>query len=118
MKKITTAMLILIVSIATHAVADEMCGDPPKPEFSKQQNEAIKADLEGKAKFLSGYVGNAELTGKIEGSRQEIFAKYPDADKARSNAYLLYMFCRVIFEPSNTQSTQDKIDALQAFRLR
>jgi hypothetical protein len=37
------------------------CSDPPRVD-----DQMLKGDLEGKAKFLSSLVGNANLKGQIE----------------------------------------------------
>jgi hypothetical protein len=100
------------------AATREICGDPPPAQFREENNEAIKGDLTGKANLLTRFVGNAELGGKIESTRKEVFAKYPDANAAYMDRYLAYMFCYVLFDPNNKQSTEDKLKAIQEFRIR
>jgi hypothetical protein len=71
--------------------------------------------VEGKVKFLSSLVGDANLSGKIEAARTDIFSKYPDANKAHSDTYLLYMFCTFVLSDQRL-SPQEKFDAIQNFR--
>ncbi len=105
--------LLLLLGLPNLAVANrEICGEPPPARFREENNESIKGELEGKANFLSSFVGKAELGGKIESTRKEIFAKYSDANAANIDRYLAYMFCVVIFDPKNKQDTNDKIKAI------
>jgi hypothetical protein len=83
-----------------------VCGDPPPVA-----NEALKGEIEGKAQFLSRFLGDASLAGRIETSRQEIFSQYPDQDE-RSDAYFEYMFCVLIMNDQD-MTTQQKIDQLK-----
>jgi hypothetical protein len=46
------------------AQAQPSCGDPPRVD-----DRTLKGDLEGKAKFLSSLVGDANLKGQIEATR-------------------------------------------------
>ena len=78
-------------------------------------DQTLKADLEGKAKFLSSLVGDANLKGQVATARTDIFSKYPNAGSTRSDAYLEYMFCSfVLADPK--WSAQDKFHAILEFR--
>jgi hypothetical protein len=110
-------LLLLFLGLPNLAVATrEICGAPPSDQPREEISEFIKGELAGKANLLSSYVGKAELGGKIEAARQEIFAKYPDPAAASLDRYLLYMFCFVLFDPKNTQSSHEKIKAIQEFK--
>lgn len=87
-----------------------VCGDPPPVA-----NETLKADISGKAQLLSKYVGNAELGGQIQTSRTEIFSKYPDAERSRSNAYFEYQVC-VLIMSDKTRSNEEKLHDLEDVR--
>src|SRR6202008_2775562 len=101
------AVLFSLVT-AVPALAQQ-CGPPPRVD-----DETLKGDLEGKAKFLSGFVGDAGLKGRIETARTDIFGKYPSANQARSDSYLQYMFCQFVL--SDTRLTpQEKFKAIQDF---
>ncbi len=86
------------------------CGNPPRVD-----DQSLKGDLEGKAKFLSSLVGNADLKGQIETARSDILSKYPNADKTRSDAYLEYMLCSFVLGDPKL-SGQEKFHAIQEFR--
>jgi hypothetical protein len=112
-------MRFSIIALATHyallgsgvAVADSSsCGDPPPVA-----NEALKGDIEGEAQFLSRFLGDASLAGRIETSREEIFSKYPNQHE-RSDAYFEYMICTVIMSDDNAMSSQEKLDHIIRIR--
>jgi len=88
-----------------------VCGDPPPVA-----NEELKGEIEGKAQFLSRFLGDASLAGRIETSRQEIFSQYPDQDE-RSDAYFEYMFCALIMNDQD-MTTKEKIDELKDIKVQ
>jgi hypothetical protein len=96
-----------VFAIGAHA---QGCGDPPPVA-----NEQVKADLTGKANLLSKYIGNAELGGKIDASRTEIFSKYPPHE--RSEAYFEYQICILLMQDTK-MSTPDKIQTLRDINVR
>jgi hypothetical protein len=102
-------LLALVFPPAVHAQG-QGCGDPPPVA-----NEALKGEIEGKAQFLSRFLGDAALSGAIQTSRTEIFSKYPDAEQSRSNAYFEYQVCLLIFN-DKTMSTGEKLDQLVKIR--
>jgi len=107
-----TIVAALAASIAVSALAHAQpsCGDPPRVD-----DQTLKGDLEGKAKFLSGLVGDANLKGQIETARTDIFSKYPNAGTTRSDAYLQYMFCSFVLSDPKL-SAQEKFRAILEFR--
>ena len=68
---ITLAVLLALLPLASEAQQQPSCGDPPRVD-----DQSLKGDLEGKAKFLSSLVGDAGLKGQIETARTDIFSKY------------------------------------------
>jgi tetratricopeptide (TPR) repeat protein len=92
------------------AQAQPSCGEPPRVD-----DLTLKGDLEGKAQFLSKLVGDADLKGKIETARTDIFSKYPKAGEAHSDAYLEYMFCSFVLSDPKL-SGQEKLHAILDFR--
>jgi len=110
-------LLLLLLGLPNLTVATrEICGEPPPHQFKEESYKSIKGDLEGKANFLSSWVGKVGLGTKIESTRKEIFAKYSDANAAYMDQYLLYMFCYIISDPKNKQDPNDKIKAIMEFR--
>ena len=117
MRRIFYWLFLLFLGLPSSVVANrEICGTPPPDQFKEENSESIKGDLTGKANLLSSYVGKAELGGKIEAARKEVFAKYPDANTAYLDRYFAYMFCFVLFDPKNQQNPNDKIKAIQEFK--
>jgi hypothetical protein len=104
------AAIVASIAIVTLAHAQPSCGDPPRVD-----DQSLKGDLEGKAKFLSSLVGDANLKGQIETARTDIFGKYPNAGATRSDAYLQYMFCSFVLSDPKL-SAQDKFHAILEFR--
>jgi hypothetical protein len=100
--------VVLVASTAGHA--GSLCGEAPPVD-----DQSLKGLLEGKAEFLSRLVGNASLKGNLDSARQDIFSKYPNADKARSEAYLEYMLCTFVLSDPKL-SPNEKFKAIQEFR--
>lgn len=97
------------------AVGASNCGDPPPAQFQSRNDEKLKGDLQGKAQLLAKFAGGAQLGGEITLSRQQVFADYPDANRARTDAYFLYMFCMSLFSPGNKQTPDEKQKAISEF---
>ena len=105
MRKTLCLLLLVLVGLPKYAVATEdECGALPPDQFREEDNRSINGDLAGKANFLSRFVGDAELGGKIDSTRKEMFAKFPDANAAYMDRVLLYMLCTALFDPKNTQT--------------
>jgi hypothetical protein len=104
------AVGIAFFALPALAQAQPSCGDPPRVD-----DQLLKGDLEGKAKFLSSLVGDANLKGQVEAARTDIFQNYPEASKARSDAYLQYMFCSFVLSDPKL-SAKEKFQAIQEFR--
>lgn len=107
--RIFLVLLSLVAPSSVYAQAS-LCGDPPPVA-----NEDLKAEIEGKAQILSRLLGDASLSGEIQTSRTEIFSKYKDDEQSRSNAYLEYQFCVLIFNDQD-MSTKEKIEELKNIR--
>jgi hypothetical protein len=106
---IALAAVVSILPLASEA-QQPSCGDPPRVD-----DQSLKGDLEGKAKFLSSLVGDAGLKGQIETARTDVLSKYPNADRTRSDAYLQYMLCSFVLSDPKL-SPQEKFRAIQEFR--
>jgi hypothetical protein len=108
--------VILLFGFVSQALAQHpICGSvPAELTQKKEDSEALKGNLEGKAKLLSGFVGRAELGGMIEQQRRSI---YQDADAtaaALRDRYLAYMFCVLIMD-DKTMPTAEKLKAIKEF---
>jgi hypothetical protein len=101
-----TLVALLLTFALAHSALAQQCGDPPRVD-----DQMLKGEIEGKAKFLSSLVGDAGLKGQVEMAKTDIFSKYPNADKLHSDTYLLYMFCTSVLSDA-TLSGQDKLHAI------
>lgn len=92
----------------TFAVAQDagVCGEAPPVA-----DEGLKGEIDAHVQALSKFLGDAQLEGKIEKSKREIFSHYPDAEKSRSNAYFEHMTCEVILS-DKTLTTDQKLQEI------
>lgn len=105
MRLLGYATILLAVSYTAHSYAHTtQCGSPPIV-----QNTKLKAELDGKAQFLSSIIGDSAISGKFEQTADDVLSKYPDADSLRINTYLLYITCISIFDDRNMSGSQ-KVD--------
>ena len=86
-----------------------VCGDPPPV-----QDETLAGEIQGRAQFLSRFLGDASLGGRIQTARTEIFSKYRNAEQW-SDAYFAYQVCILLMEDATLSATQ-KIDKLVEIR--
>jgi hypothetical protein len=106
-----TMFTFFVMLYASSVSADEIkCGEMPLIA-----DESLKAEIQGKARLLSRYLGDAALAGQIETSRKDIFAKYPDAQKSRADAALEYQMCEYL-KRDKTHSDFEKFKILREMR--
>jgi hypothetical protein len=104
-------LVVLAIALTASPIARaQQCGDPPRVD-----DQSLKGVLEGKATFLSRLVGDAALKGQIEAARTDVFGKYPDANRAHSDTYLLYMFCTSVLSDPKL-SAEERFRAILEFR--
>lgn len=104
-------LMVTLFLIANSAYSQSsVCGDPPPVA-----NETLKGEITGKAQIVSKYLGDAQLSGKIETSRTEIFSKYSDSETSRGNAYFEYQVCTLIFADKK-MSTTEKLEELKKIK--
>lgn len=108
-------LLFLLTGSPGYGQDQSTCGNPPQLPVTTEAASSIKGELEGKAKFLSSLVGNAELGGKVEAARRELYQTSDKFFAAQNEAYLAYVFCTIITKDKDL-NTQEKLKALQEFR--
>jgi hypothetical protein len=107
---------ISLFLLASNSMADEVdCGPPPAFTMAQKVDESLKGQLAGQADFLSKLVGKAELAGQVDAARTSIYQTSDQAFAAQKDAYLAYMFCKIVMQ-DKTLSTKDKLDAINQFR--
>jgi hypothetical protein len=94
---------------------NSLCGKPPEFENRLENSEKMKGDLSGRAQTLFRLLGSADLSGKIEAERRELYKSSSGAEAARADAYLAYLFCMLIID-DRTLSANEKVKAIQEFR--
>lgn len=107
MIRICLTILLYTFIWVSPAFSQDSCGDPPPVA-----NESLKGEIKGKAHLVSKFLGDAELSGKIEKSRTEIFSKYPEAESSRANAFFEYQVCVLLFADTK-MSTIQKLEELK-----
>jgi hypothetical protein len=106
-----TILLAFATAVAlSHSASAQQCGDPPRVD-----DQTLKGEIDGRAKFLSSFIGDAGLKGQVEMARTDIFSKYPHADKVHSDTYLLYMLCSFVMSDPKL-SAQEKLSAILEVR--
>lgn len=98
-------------AVAQHPV----CGKAPEFDSRLENSERIKGDLAGRAQALARFVGTAEVSGRIEVERREIYKSSVGTEAARADAYLAYVFCVLIMDDRSIPTTE-KLKAIQEFR--
>ena len=103
-KLVRAALVGLAIAITAPSIGiAQQCGDPPR-----NIDQSLKAELEGKAKLLFGQIGEVGLKGQIESARTDVLNKYPNADKVRTDAFMLYMLCDAISKDTKL-TAQEKV---------
>jgi hypothetical protein len=89
-----------MIPSTAHAQLDAShCGDPPVVA-----DDSLRGEIEGEAKLLSRFLGDARLSGEIETSRKDIFYRYPTGERA--DAYFKYQVCLLILTDTTLTNTQ------------
>lgn len=109
---LATISLMTLPNLAQANSVKELCGEPPVVT-----NDALKGDLTGKASLIKRLVGQAEFTGVVEATQDDVFANYPDADAARTNAYLFYVACALTVDDEDLNAIE-KLDAIAKFKAK
>lgn len=103
------AVSILLATFA--AKADNIdCGAMPVVT-----DESFAGEINGQARLLSRYFGNAELSGRIEQTRKDIFSKYSDQQASRQDSALQYQMCEYL-KRDTTHSDFEKFKILRDMR--
>jgi hypothetical protein len=112
----TILLTASIVFTAAEAGAQHaICGRPPEWDIKSQDTESLKGDLQGKAQLLTKFLGSANLSGQIQTERETLYKNSDEPEARRQDAYLAYMFCVLIMD-DKTQSTNEKIKAINEFK--
>lgn len=90
--------------------SDINCGAMPSTA-----DESLKAEVSGRAAFLSRLIGSGQLSGAIETIRQDFFDRYDRQEVARREAALEYQMCEYL-KADTTHTDFEKFRILSEIR--
>lgn len=102
--------LLVTVFLFFSAVASAETNCGPEPILPADVSQTIKADIDGKAQAFTKLLGDADLQGKVEKSRHEVYQKYENPDKSRLDNYFAWVSCQQIM-------TDPQLNAADKVRL-
>lgn len=83
----------------------DVCGEAPVVI-----DQSLNAYVEAKGEVFSKRLADASIKANIEKTAQDVFQKYPNADRTRISEKLLNVFCYAIMGESGTQCRgQDRL---------
>ncbi len=88
------------------AQAQVQCGTQPE-NIPPDVQQRIQGDVKGKAQIFAKLLGDVNLKGKVNSSRNEVYQKFNDVDKSTIDRYMIWVSCQNIMLNSNL-STADK----------
>ncbi len=103
---IRALVLFALFPLGFAAQAQVQCG--PQPEnIPPDVQQRIQGDVEGKAQIFTKLLGDVNLKGKVNSSRNEVYQKFNDVDKSTIDRYMIWVSCQNIMLNSNL-TTADK----------
>jgi hypothetical protein len=100
--------LVLVTLLCSWpAAAQVSCGDQPR-DVPVEVQEQLKGDVQGRAHVFSRLLDAAELQGKVESTRRELYERHRDIDKSQLDRYMLWTTCQAIMA-DRTLTSQEKI---------
>ncbi|HME22393.1 MAG TPA: hypothetical protein VKI44_13795 [Acetobacteraceae bacterium] len=75
--------------------AQVQCGNQPQ-DVPPDVQQRIQGDVEGKAQLFTKLLGDVNLKGKVDSSKNEVYQKYIDLDKAQIDHYMIWVACQNI----------------------
>jgi hypothetical protein len=88
------------------AQAQVQCGSQPE-NIPPDVQQRIKGDVEGKAQIFTKLLGDLNLKGKVDASRNEVYQRFNDVDKSTIDRYMIWVSCQIIMLDRNL-TTADK----------
>ena len=81
--------------ISFEAAGQVSCGDQPK-DVPPDVQQIIKADADGRAQLFTKLLGDLDIKGKVEVSKNEMYQKYKNIDKSQIDRYMIWVSCQNI----------------------
>jgi hypothetical protein len=84
--------VIALSLICLSARAQVSCGDASK-DIPLSTQEQLRGDVEGKAQALTKLLGDAEVKGSVEASREELHQQHPNVDEFQMDMFFMWISC-------------------------
>jgi hypothetical protein len=108
-------MLFLMLWVSPVFAQQSICGGEPQGVPASVQDK-LKGDVEGKAQGLVRIIGDVQLKGAVETSRDELYQRYKDVDKYQINRYFAWVSCQNIMTDTRLTSAQKNEQWLIVYR--
>jgi hypothetical protein len=80
------------------------CGT--QPDIPPDVSRSFSGDVEGKAQLFTKLLGDLDLKGKIDESKNEVYQKYKNVDKSKIDIYIAWVSCQNIMSDQNLTASQ------------
>jgi hypothetical protein len=97
------------------ANAQVNCGNQPS-EVPPDVAQRIQGDVEGKAQAFTKLLGDVNLKGKVDTSRNEVHQKYNDLDKTVIDRYMIWVSCQSILQDKDLKPPERNKLWLEIYR--
>jgi hypothetical protein len=104
-----TTLILCMFLFSVTARAQMTCG--PEPDIPPDVGESFKGDVEGKAQLFTKLLGDTNLKGTVETSKNEVHQKYNNTDKVKIDNYMAWVSCQAIMSDQKL-SASDRIELL------
>lgn len=95
---------IFVLTLGSELHAQVQCGTQPNIPPDVQQR--IQGDVEGKAQVFSKLLGDVNLKGKVDSSKNEVYQKYKDLDRAQIDQYMIWVSCQGIMSDQKLDTSE------------
>jgi hypothetical protein len=110
---LVAAVAALMCSSGLHAQVQ--CGAQPQ-EVPPDVQQRIQGDVEGKAQAFTKLLGDVNLKGKVDASRNEVYQKYNDVDKAHIDHYMIWVSCQNIMLDKQLSARDKSVLWIEIYR--
>jgi hypothetical protein len=91
------------------AAGQVSCGEQPK-DVPPDVQQTIKTDAEGKAQLFTKLLGDINVKGKVEVSKNEMYQKYKNIDKSQIDRYMIWVSCQnIMFDKELTATEKNEL---------
>ncbi|MGC2523483.1 MAG: hypothetical protein WA417_12745 [Stellaceae bacterium] len=87
-KYLRSLLVLILFSLTIPAFAQVDCGTNPK-DVPPDVQQTLSGDVEGKAQLFTKLIGDANIKGAVQTSKNEIYQKYNNIDKSQIDKYMI-----------------------------